>query len=133
MGGLAAEQINVEKELAASGSTELKIADSTWVALRVRGSYRGQHGEIAAHTSAVQVLVEGKPLFSKHDATAILEQIEGAIAYVDTIAPRPEALRYKQLRATLEAAHNRLHQRMHQQGIYHDHIPLHDHSYHHEH
>lgn len=133
VGGLAAEQVNVEKELAASGSTELKIAGSTWVALRVRGSYRGQHGEIAAHTSAVQVLVEGKPLFSKHDATAILEQIEGAIAYVDTIAPRPDALRYKQLRATLEAAHNRLHQRMHQQGIYHDHIPLHDHSYHHEH
>jgi hypothetical protein len=133
VGGLAAEQVNVEKELAASGSIELKIADSTWVALRVRGSYRGQHGEIAAHTSAVQVLVEGKPLFSKHDATAILEQIEGAIAYVDTIAPRPDALRYKQLRATLEAAHNHLHQRMHQQGIYHDHIPLHDYSYHHEH
>ena len=133
VGGLAVEQVNVGKKLSASGSLELKIADSTWAALRVRGSYRGKHGEIAAHTSAVQILVEGKPLFSNRHAIAILEQIEGAIAYVDTIAPRPEALRYKQLRATLEAAHNRLHQRLHQQGIYHDHIPLHDHERHHEH
>ena len=30
-------------------------ARSTWIALRVRGSYRGKHGELAAHTSAVQV------------------------------------------------------------------------------
>ena len=133
VGGLAAEQVNVNKALSASGSAALPITDSTWIALRVRGSYRGQHGEIAAHTSAVQVIVEGKSLFSTHDAMAILEQIEGAIAYVDTIAPRPDAIRYKQLRATLEAAHNRLHQRMHQRGIYHEHTPLHDHTRHHEH
>lgn len=43
----------------------------------------------------------------------VLEQIEGAIAYVDTLAPRPQAQRFKQMRATLESAHNQLHQRMH--------------------
>ena len=133
VGGLAVEQVNVDSALSPSGSAALPITDSTWIALRVRGSYRGEHGEIAAHTSAVQVMVEGKPLFSKNDASAVLEQIEGAIAYVDTLAPRPEAVRYKQLRATLEAAHNRLHQRMHQAGIYHDHTPLHDHTRHYEH
>jgi hypothetical protein len=125
--------MTVDKQLSASGSTELKISEPTWIALRVRGSYHGKHGEIAAHTSAIQVMVAGKPLFSKNDAVAVLEQIEGAIAYVDTIAPRPEALRYKQLRATLEAAYNRLHQRLHQNGIFHPHTPLHDHTYHHEH
>jgi hypothetical protein len=67
-------------------------------------------------------------LFVETDAMAVLEQIEGAIAYVDTLAPRPEAQRYKQLRATLESAHNRLHQRMHQQGIFHQHTPLHGHD-----
>ena len=133
VGGLATEQINIGKELAATGSAELAIEASTWIALRVRGSYQGKHGEIAAHSSAVQVRVDDAPLYSQRDATAILEQIEGAIAYVDTLAPRPDALRYKQLRATLEAAHNRLHQRMHQQGVYHQHTPLHDHQHPREH
>ncbi|NJN83739.1 MAG: CehA/McbA family metallohydrolase [Caldilineaceae bacterium] len=133
VGGLAVERQEVGGKLSASGSTELSVNDSTWVALRVRGSYRGKHGEIAAHTSAVQIFVQGKPLFSQADATAVLEQIEGAIAYVDTLAPRPEALRYKQLRATLEGAHSRLHRRMHQAGVFHDHTPLHDHTCHHEH
>jgi hypothetical protein len=133
MGGLTAEQVNVDKKLAASGSIALPITNSTWLALRVRGSYQGQHGEIAAHTSAVQVLVAGTSLFSPPEALAVLEQIEGAIAYVDTLAPRPEARRYKQLRATLEAAHSRLHQRLHQNGLYHRHTPLHDHTFQHEH
>jgi hypothetical protein len=133
VGGLATEQVNVDKQLSAEGNATVKINESTWIALRVRGSYRGEHGEIAAHTSAVQVLVDNQPLFSAKDAFLVLEQIEGAIAYVDTIAPRPEAQLYKQLRATLEAAHNRLHQRLHQRGIYHQHNPLHDHTQHHEH
>jgi hypothetical protein len=126
VGGLVAEQVAVNRQLAASGSTAVQISEPTWIALRVRGSYRGTHGEIAAHTSAVQVLVAGKTRFVQKDATAVLEQIEGAIAYIDTIAPRPEARRFKQMRATLEAAHNRLHQRLHQAGIFHHHTPLHD-------
>ena len=133
VGGLTYEQVNVDKSLSASGSAEVRVEDSTWIALRVRGSYKGQHGEIAAHTSAVQVTVEGRPIFSQADATTVLEQIEGAIAYLDTLAPRPEARRLKQMRATLEAAHNRLHQQMHKHGIYHDHTPLHDHGHGHEH
>lgn len=133
VGGLTHEQVNVNKELSASGTVEVKVEDSTWIGVRVRGSYQGQHGEIAAHTSVVQVLVEGKPLYNQNDATAVLEQIEGAIAYVDTLAPRPEATRFKKMRATLEAAHNRLHQQMHQNGVYHNHTPLHDHGHSHEH
>lgn len=133
VGGLAVDQTTVNKALTASGSAQVMVTNSTWIALRVRGSYKGQHGEIAAHTSAIQVLVEGKPLFSAKDATAVLEQIEGAIAYVDTIAPRPAAQRFKQMRATLEAAHNRLHQRMHSNGLFHRHTPLHDHTQVHEH
>jgi hypothetical protein len=127
VGGLVVEQINVNDELACEGSTSVAINNSTWVALRVRGSYKGQSGEIATHTSAVQVIVGGKSLFSVADATAVLAQIEGAMAYVDTIATRPEAQRFKQLRVTLEGAYTRLHQRMHQQGVFHQHTPLHHH------
>jgi hypothetical protein len=133
MGGLTHEQVNVNKGLTASGSSEIKVEDSTWIGLRVRGSYQGKHGEIAAHTSVVQVLVAGKPLYNQNDATAVLEQIEGAIAYVDTLAPRPEATRFKKMRATLEAAHNRMHQQMHHNGVFHNHSPLHDHGHSHEH
>ncbi|HET6444328.1 MAG TPA: CehA/McbA family metallohydrolase [candidate division Zixibacteria bacterium] len=128
VGGLVGEQVNIGGALACEGSTTIKIDSSTWIALRVRGSYRGKVDDIAAHTSAVQVIVEGSALYSAPDATAVLEQIEGAIAYVDTLAPRPEFQRFKQLRATLEGAYNRMHQRMHKQGRFHQHTPLHHHD-----
>ncbi len=132
-GGLIVEEADAGGQLAASGSATVRVDGSTWIALRVRGSYRGQPADIAAHTSAVQVRVDGARPFSAHDAGLILDQIEGAMAYVDTIAPRPDAERYRQLRATLEGAWNRLHQTMHRHGVFHDHVPLHDHAEHHEH
>ena len=132
-GGLVAEVVDAGGRLAASGRAAVRVAGSTWIALRVRGSYRGRAGDVAAHTSAVQVRVDGARPFSAHDAGLIMEQIEGALAYVDTIAPRPDAARYRQLRATLEGAWNRLHQAMHRRGVFHGHTPLHDHAEHHEH
>jgi hypothetical protein len=128
VGGLVADQVAVEHQLVASGQTRVAVTASTWIALRVRGSYRNKPGEIAAHTSAVMVTVGGAPHFSAKDATLVLEQIEGALAYVETIAPRPEAQRFKQMRATLEGAYTRLHQRMHQAGIFHRHTPVSDHD-----
>ena len=124
VGGLTAEQVTVNGQLSAEGCIQLPITQSTWIALRVRGSYRRKHGDIAAHSSAVQVFVGDQPIFSQPEATAVLYQIEGAIAYVDTIAPRPAADAYKRLRATLESAYNRLHHRLHQQGVYHNHSLL---------
>ena len=118
----------------ASGSASVQVTSSSWLALRVRGSYRReQPRDLAAHTSAVQVRVGGARPFSSHDAGLILDQIEGALAYVDTIAARPDARCYRQLRATLEGAWNRLHQTMHGHRVFHRHTPLHDHATHHEH
>jgi hypothetical protein len=128
VGGMAQEQTTVGGKLSACGMSSINVGKSTWIALRVRGSLRGQPGDIAAHSSAVQILVGDAPLFSEPDAYAVLQQIEGAIAYVDTLAPRPEVQRFLQLRATLEAAHNRLHNRMHKQGIDHLHSPVLDHE-----
>ena len=127
-GGLVVDQVDVGGQYSASGSVQVPVTASSWIALRVRGSYRGQEGEIAAHTSAVQTLVADSALFNQPDASAVLEQIEGALAYVDSIAPRPQAQRFRKMRAVLEAAHNRLHQRMHAHGIYHNHTPLHGHE-----
>jgi hypothetical protein len=133
VGGLAVDSVDTGKTLTASGTTQVRVTDSTWIALRVRGSYRGKQGEMAAHTSVIQLIVGEKPIYSQADAMTVLEQIEGAIAYVDTLAPRPAAQRFKQLRATLESAHNQLHQRMHRAGQFHRHTPLHDHLSQHEH
>ena len=128
VGGLVAEQIDGAGHSRSPGQPRWSITESTWIALRVRGSLRGRPGDIAAHTSAVQVLTGDKPIFSQPDALAVLEQIEGALAYVDTLAPRPEAQRFKLMRASLEAAHNRLHNRMHQQGVMHRHTLAQEHG-----
>jgi hypothetical protein len=131
-GGLIAEDVTVGGALSARGSAQVPVDSSTWIALRVRGSYHGRPDDIAAHTSAVQVLVEGSSLFSELDGAAVLDQIQGAIAYVDTLAPHPEARRFRERRAILEAAYNHMHQRMHRAGIYHRHPP-HDPAQPHEH
>lgn len=123
----------LDDTLEASGSCELAISESTWVALRIRGSHRGDKSDIAAHSSCVQVRVGGQRPFQAADAMAVLEQIEGALAFVDTLAPRPEARQFKRIRASLESAHNKLHLLMHRQGIFHEHNPLHSHDAHHEH
>ena len=133
VGGLTAEEIEVQGQLSAAGNTSLRITKSTWIALRVRGSYDNKRGAIAAHTSAVQVIVGEQELFSQPDAIAILEQIEGALAYVDTLAPRRDAQQIKKLWATLETAHHRLHMRLHGQGIFHQHAPLYPSHGHDEH
>jgi hypothetical protein len=132
VGGLVAEEAVIGGERSARGCAAVRVTGSTWVALRVRGSYRGRPDDIAVHTSAVQVLVDGSELFSEPDATTVLDQIQGALAYVDTLAPRPDALRFRELRATLERAYDRLHRRMHAAGVYHRH-PLHDAGQPHEH
>jgi hypothetical protein len=64
------------------------------------------------------------------DGLTILEQIEGALAYLDTIGTRAEDEAYKRMRLVLESTHRTLHNRMHQLGYFHDHTPLADHKEH---
>ena len=70
----------------------------------------------------------GRPVFIEADAFAVLEQIEGAIAYVDTLATRPGDAAFRRIRAALLSAHERLHGRMHRLGVAHRHTPLHRHE-----
>jgi hypothetical protein len=73
------------------------------------------------------VQVAGSPLLAAADAVTILEQIEGVLAYLDTVGTRAEDLAYKRMRLVLESAHRRLHNRMHQEGHFHEHTPAEDH------
>jgi hypothetical protein len=114
-----------------SGSWKLRVDRSVWVALLVRGKYPDREEIIAAHSSPVMVDVEGSPLLAAADALTILEQIEGAMAYIDTIGTRAEEQAYKRMRLVLEAAHCSLHNRMHMMGFFHEHSPVSDHPEHH--
>ncbi len=133
-GGIVQDQVNVGGALSAEGTSTIHVEKSTWIALRVRASAdKTMLRNVSAHTSAVLVVVDDAELFSQPDAMTVLDQIEGAMAFVDTIATRPDAQRFKQLRATLESAHSRLHKRLHQHGVFHAHTALHHHIEHHEH
>lgn len=113
------------------GSWRVPIEKSSWVALLVRGKYPDKPEIIAAHTSPVIVTVEGSQFFAEADAVTILEQIEGALAYLDTMGTRAETAAYKRMRMVLESAHRRLHNRMHLAGRYHEHTHVKDHPEHH--
>ena len=114
----------------AAGSWRRSIIRSSWVALMVRGSVPGKTEMIAAHSSPVFVKVEGSEFYSEVDALTILEQIEGAMAYVDTVGTRAETAAYKRMRSVLESIHRKLHNRMHELGHFHDHTPADDHPEH---
>ncbi|MGC9468438.1 MAG: CehA/McbA family metallohydrolase [Anaerolineae bacterium] len=115
----------------ASGSWSVRIDRSSWLALLVRGHYADKPEIVAAHSSPVMVTVEGSQMLAAADAVTILEQIEGALAYLDTIGTRAEDRAYKRMRLVLESAHRGLHNRMHRLGYYHDHTPTTDHPEHH--
>jgi hypothetical protein len=92
------------------------------LALLVRGHQPGKPEVIAAHTSPLMVMLEGSRLLAPADAVTILDQIEGAMVYLDTVGTRAEDRTYKRMRLALESAHRALHKRMHQEGHYHEHI-----------
>jgi len=105
------------------GSWSVKVPKSAWLALLVRGHYHDKPEMIAAHSSPVMVSVEDSPLLSDFDAVTLLEQIEGTLAFLDTIGTRADDQVYKRMRLVVTSAHRRLHNRMHEQGFLHKHTP----------
>jgi hypothetical protein len=67
------------------------------------------------------VEVTGTQLLAPADAVTILDQIEGALAYLDTIGTRAEQQAYRRMRMVLQSAYRSLHNRMHQNGLFHEH------------
>ncbi len=112
------------------GSWRISLTESSWLALLVRGHYPGKPEIIAAHSSAVTALVDGSELYVERDAVSILEQIEGTLAYVDTVGTRAQTAAYKRMRLVIESVHRELHNRMHRLGYYHEHTVGEDHAEH---
>jgi hypothetical protein len=114
-----------------SGHWSVKVKESSWLALLVRGHYANKPEIIAAHSSPVMINVEESPMLAAADGVTILEQIEGALAYLDTVGTRAEDVAYKRMRLVLTSAHRSLHNRLHRLGYYHGHTPTTDHPEHH--
>jgi hypothetical protein len=114
------------------GHWSLKAEKSCWLALLVRGHYHDKPEIITAHSSPVMVEIKGSKMYSEVDALTILEQIEGSLAYLDTIGTRADEASYKRMRLMLQSTHRKVHNRMHQMGYFHKHSPLSDHEEHHQ-
>ena len=115
----------------AEGHWQIKVDRSSWAALLVRGRYPDKPEIVAAHSSPVMIEVGVSPFLAAADALTILEQIEGSLAYLDTVGTRAETAAYKRMRMTLEAAHRSVHNRLHQAGHFHEHTAVQDHPEHH--
>jgi hypothetical protein len=110
-----------------SGHWSVKLDKSSWLALLIRGHYADKPEIIVAHSSPVMVNIMNSQVLAAADAVTILEQIEGAIAYLDTVGTRAEDAAYKRMRLILTSTYRALHNRLHQLGSYHGHSPLTDH------
>jgi hypothetical protein len=115
----------------AGGHWPLRLERSSWAALLVRGHYPGRPEIVAAHSSPVMIQAGQTPFFAAADALTILDQVEGALAYLDTVGTRAETAAYRRMRLVLESAHRSIHNRMHEAGHYHEHTTLQDHPEHH--
>ncbi|MEN8230909.1 MAG: CehA/McbA family metallohydrolase [Bacteroidota bacterium] len=128
--GEVTESLAIAPDMA-TGNWHVKVKKSSWCALLVRGHYPDKPEIITAHSSPVMIHVEGSPMLAAADAVTILEQIEGTIAYLETIGTRADEKTYKRMRLLLESTHRSVHNRMHQTGQYHRHTPPEDHPEHH--
>ena len=112
----------------AAGHWTVPVRRSSWIALLVRGHYADQPEIIAAHSSPVMIEVFGSQFYSAADAVTILEQVEGALAYLDTVGTRAEERAYKRMRMRLVSAYRDLHNQLHKQGHFHQHTSITEHS-----
>jgi len=95
---------------------KVQVPGPGWLAARCAsrlGPTTAWNFAIAAHTSAVYVVVPGQELFSAAGSGYLLALVEGATAWVENLATRPGKDEYDRVRKILSDAQERLHQRLH--------------------
>ena len=116
----------------ATGNWSVKINQNSWIALLARTTENGSKEKITAHSSPIMLYIEGSEFLVKEDALSILEQIEGSLAYVDSLGTRTDKQTYQRMRLKLSAIHRKLHNRLHAAGVHHHHTVQADHDEHHQ-
>jgi hypothetical protein len=104
---------------------EVRVPGPGWLAARCSSRYRsfgyGQVPGKLAHTSPLYIVVPGQELFSPSAAAYFLNLIDGAQAWVENLATRPDPERFENIVRFFTGARAELHRRLHQHGIEHDH------------
>ena len=133
VGGLAWPTSSGPDVLGKSGTAPVqRHRESTWVAAaRARQLSRTSRTRSPRTTSAVQVSVGDQPLFCDRRQRRVGADRRGAGLRGYARAPARSAT-FQAMRASLEAAYNRLHQRIHRAGVFHQHTPLQEHQTPHE-
>jgi hypothetical protein len=124
--GVILEEISLERAMTV-GSFDLHFTKSSWVCAFVRAKAPDGAEVIAAHTSPIAIKLEGSHFMAAADASTILEQIEGSVAYVDNGLPGIAPATHRRMRLRLEGIYRDLHNRMHSEGVFHDHAAPHHH------
>jgi hypothetical protein len=99
---------------------KVQVPGSGWLAARCAsrlGPATNGIVRIAAHTSPVYLRAAGQELFSASAAAYMLTLIDGAQEWVETLATRPDQLRWARIRAVLDDARRQLQRRMHEHGV----------------
>ncbi len=100
----------------------IKITSPCWLAARCSsslGPVTTWGFKIAAHTSPIYLQIPGHELFSASASSYFLKIIEGAEAWVETLAIRPDLDRLESVRKVFREARAELHSRLHKHGVPH--------------
>ena len=85
-----------------------------WIAARCASRLETPGFRVAAHTSPVYLTAAGSELFSAPVAAYMLTLIDGAEAWVEQLATRPDTERFQRVLQVFKEARARVHARMHQ-------------------
>lgn len=111
-----------------AGTREMKLSEKVqvsgpgWIAARCASHYGPTTGwdlGIQAHTSPVYLKIPGQDVFSREGAVYMLTLIEGAEAWVQNLATRPDPESLARVLKTFHDAREKLHQRLHAHGVKH--------------
>jgi hypothetical protein len=102
---------------------EVQVPGPGWIAARCSSRYSsagtGQVPGKVAHTSPVYIVVPGQELFSPPAAAYFLTLLDGAQAWAETLATKPDAERFEKILGLFRDARAELHRRLVQPGIEH--------------
>jgi len=114
-GQVVARESSSEGTLEMRMSTNLKLADSAWVAARCVSRLQVWHVwpiHIAAHTSPLYVVCDKQELFSPSDATYMLTMIDGGLTWLDTLSIPADPQRLSRIRGVFQDAQQHLNHRV---------------------
>src|SRR4030095_3161517 len=96
---------------------KIRLSGPGWLAARLGSRIQSAPFPLTAHTSPVYVATTGRELFSAPVAEYLLQLVDGADLWVETLATRPEEARLARVRAVFEHARTHLKGRLDHHGI----------------